>query len=272
MIANATNNLLTLVGKAHHAHGGFDLLGSVVSPYFHMINPRKVGIGPSRDIRFISVHMTLKVLVAGWVTAGGNPSLDVFIESDDATIKANTNIPVAYAYGDTDTTLQAIANSTITTFCTSLGLPSPTIDWQTTTPTDLAAAILAAAPAAPVASALSLSLQTSTGAVGTQVSSTRNSYVMLNGNVSTTASIGGNAAGDIILEVAPTNSATAGDWVEWGRIGNSQTISLALALNSVQVTKGMAVCFVPAGYYVKARTAGSGTVSYILTNAKQILN
>lgn len=216
--------------------------------------------------------MTLKVLVAGWVAVGGSPGLGVFIESDDGTIKANTNIPIAYAYSDTDTTLQAAANSTITTFCTNLGLPSPTIDWQSTTPTDLAAAILAAAPATPVASTLSLSLQTSTGAVGTQVSTTRNAYVMLNGIVSTTANIGGASSGDIILEVAPTNSATAGDWTEWGRIGNSQTITLALALNSVQVTKGMAVAFVPAGYYVKARTAGSGTVSYTLTNAKQILN
>lgn len=123
----------------------------------------------------------------------------------------------------------------------------------------------------PIGSALSLSLQTSTGAVGTQVSTTRNSYVMLNGLVSTTATIGGASAGDIILEVAPTNSATAGDWIEWGRIGNSQTITLAIALNSIQVTKGMSVAFVPKGYYVKARQAGSGTVSYTLTNAKKIL-
>lgn len=216
--------------------------------------------------------MNLKALVTNYSVGPANPQVSMYLESDDNTIKAGVTLPLAPAYTDTDVVVEAGINTAITSFCTGIGLPAPTIDWLIATPTSLAAAIVAAAPAAPVASALSLSLQTSTGAVGTQISTVRNSYVMLNGNVSTTATIGGASAGDIILEVAPTNSATAGDWVEWGRIGNSQTISLALALNSVQVTKGQAIAFVPAGYSVKARTAGSGTVSYVLTNAKQILN
>lgn len=125
---------------------------------------------------------------------------------------------------------------------------------------------------APVASALSLSLQTSTGAVGTQVSATRGAWVTVSGSVSTSATIGAGSGGDIILEVAPTNSASAGDWVEWGRLGNSQTVSLALILNSVQVIKGQLMAFVPAGYYVKARTLTSaGTPTYTLLGAKQVL-
>lgn len=123
----------------------------------------------------------------------------------------------------------------------------------------------------PVGSVLGISLVTGTGAVGTQISSTQASWVAITGSVSTTATIGGASSGDIIIEVAPTNSATSGDWVEWGRIGNSQTISLALALNSVQVTKGQVMAFLPIGYWVKARTNGSGTVSYSLLDAKQIL-
>lgn len=261
----------TLAVRAHNAHCGLFLLGSstqaqagVVSPYYQrQIRGRRQ---PSRDIQLISVLMTLKALVTGYSIVASAPNISVYLESDGGTIKAGVNVPLTVAYSDTDGTIQPTIVTDINAFCATNSLPNPTVDWLVTTPTDLAAALVA-----PVASALSLSLQTSTGAVGTQVSTTRNAYVMLNGNVSTTASIGGNAAGDIILEVAPTNSATAGDWVEWGRIGNSQTISLAIALNSVQVTKGMAVAFVPAGYYVKARTAGSGTVSYTLTNAKQIL-
>lgn len=123
----------------------------------------------------------------------------------------------------------------------------------------------------PSESALSLSIQTSTGAVGTQVSATQASWVTIAGQVSTTASIAGNASGDIIVEVAPTNSATAGDWVEKGRIGNSQNLSLAITLQSVQIVKGQVVVFVPAGYYVKARSSGSGTVSYTLNTVRKVL-
>lgn len=120
-------------------------------------------------------------------------------------------------------------------------------------------------------SALSLSIQTSTGAVGTQVSATQDAWVSIAGQVSTTASIAGNAAGDLIVEVAPTNSATAGDWVEKGRIGNSQNLSLAITLQSVQIVKGQVFAFVPMGYYIKARSSGSGTVAYTLNTVRKIL-
>lgn len=122
----------------------------------------------------------------------------------------------------------------------------------------------------PTASSLSLSLQTSTGAVGTQVSTTTGAWVTIAGQVSTTASIAGNALGDIIVEVAPTNSATSTDWTEWGRIGNSQALSLAITLQSVQIVKGQVFAWVPQNWYIKARTAGSGTVSYLLNTVKKI--
>lgn len=273
MTVSATSSSM-LVELEQDGHPVLNLSGLIVSPYMRMIDTSVVGEHElGRDINSSPASMILKALVTGYTVVSSALNIGVELESDDTTIKSAVNLPLAYAYSDTDGTIQPNIVGTINAFCATNSLPNPAVvDWMFTTPTDLAAAILAAAPAAPVASALSLSLQTSTGAVGTQVSTTRNSYVMLNASVSTTATIGGSSAGDIILEVAPTNSATAGDWVEWGRIGNSQTISLAIALNSVQVTKGMAVAFVPAGYYVKARTAGSGTVSYSLTNAKQILN
>lgn len=194
-----------------------------------------------------------------------------FLSGGAVVDKALLNLDATSIVDEATLQAEAIAEILVYSATNSYGLTAADIVDNHTTNADVAALIAAALPSAPSASALTLSLQTSTGAVGTQVSTTRNAYVMLNGLVSTTANIGGSSAGDIILEVAPTNSATAGDWIEWGRIGNSQTITLALALNSVQVTKGMAVAFVPAGYFVKARTAGSGTVSYTLTNAKQIL-
>lgn len=209
----------------------------------------------------------------------GSKMIDINIESYDDTAPYTYRGTDGFPFDPTvlfptftDDDLMAAALAAANGFAAVQGYSYTSLVKMPKSTGDVQALIAAALPATPAASALSLSLQTSTGAVGTQVSTTRDAYVMLNANVSTTATIGGASSGDIILEVAPTNSATAGDWVEWGRIGNSQTFSLALALNSVQVTKGMAVAFVPAGYYVKARTAGSGTVSYTLTNAKKILS
>lgn len=114
-----------------------------------------------------------------------------------------------------------------------------------------------------------LTLQTSTGAVGTQLSASQAGWLTIEGSVSTTATIGGASAGDILVEVAPTNSATAGDWVQKGIIGNSQNITLAIVLNSVQVVKGATTVFVPAGYYAKVRSlTGSGSPTYSLIAQK----
>lgn len=244
------------------AQGTSRLAGLVASPYFQPDATRRIGNSLVRGTQLIPKTMVNKYMVIGYVYDGpGAMGVQVdFIDSSSNTVTDRQLLDLDLSVITDPASQQANAQSVINTYISGAGYTIAYPIWP-----------FLNAVTAPVASALSLSLQTSTGAVGTQVSTTRNANVMLNGNVSTTASIGGNAAGDIILEVAPTNSATAGDWVEWGRIGNSQTISLAIALNSVQITKGMAVCYVPAGYYVKARTAGSGTVSYTLTNAKQIL-
>lgn len=109
---------------------------------------------------------------------------------------------------------------------------------------------------------LSLSVQTSTGAVGTQVSTTRDALVFVSENITTTANIAGSAAEDMVVEVAPTNSATAGDWIEKARGGQSQAYTLAIALQGVQVVKGVLPVYVPAGAYIKVRSTGkSGTTS-----------
>lgn len=119
--------------------------------------------------------------------------------------------------------------------------------------------------------ALSLSLQTSTGAVGTQVSTTHDALVTINGTAQITSNIAGAASADIIVEVAPTNSATAGDWVERGRIGTSQTYTLAIALQGVGIQKSQVVAFVPKGYYIKARSVGTGTFTNTLGTVRKMV-
>lgn len=116
------------------------------------------------------------------------------------------------------------------------------------------------------------SIVTGTGATGFQVSASRNQTVHYNVKVTTTASIAGNADGYITLEIAPTNSAIATDWVEMGRCGNSQALTLAITLQSVQGTTCELVGDVPAGYYTKLRTVTTtGTVSYTYVSGQEVL-
>lgn len=116
------------------------------------------------------------------------------------------------------------------------------------------------------------SIVTGTGATGFQVSSTRNSTDKYNITVITTASIAGNATGYITLETAPTNSATSTDWVEQGRCGNSQVLTLAITLQSVQGTTCQLVADIPIGYYAKLRSVTTtGTVSYNFVSGQEVL-
>lgn len=135
--------------KATHT-GGFYLSGTVLSPYF----PDRRGVN--------TTTMLLKALVTNYSINSSNIELGVYFKSDDDTVNAGTNLSVPFTYSDTDSTIQASANSIIDTFCSGASFPVPTIDWLVTTPTDLAAAIAALAPAA--ASYQTIVTQTGTAA------------------------------------------------------------------------------------------------------------
>lgn len=107
-------------------------------------------------------------------------------------------------------------------------------------------------------SSLSLSL-VGTGATGTQISSTKDSTIRCNVSTSTTSSIGGPSTSIVALKTCATNSATEGDWTTVAVLENDQTITLALALQSVQVVKGQLNADVPAGFYAKLVNSGTGT-------------
>ncbi len=116
------------------------------------------------------------------------------------------------------------------------------------------------------------SIVTGTGATGFQVSSTRDSIVNYSVNIVTTATIAGGQDGMVLLEIAPTNSATPGDWVEVGRSRNGQALSLALTLQSVQTVAGQVGAVIPAGYYAKLRSVNNtGTPSYAFNSGQEVL-
>lgn len=109
---------------------------------------------------------------------------------------------------------------------------------------------------------------TAASANGFQVSSTKNSRVCYSVKVACAVQIGvaTNVEGYVVLEIASTNSSTAGDWIEVGRVANGQNIGLALALSSTQTTGAQICGEVTAGYYARLRSvnvAGVPTYSYL---------
>lgn len=118
----------------------------------------------------------------------------------------------------------------------------------------------------------SRSLTTSTGAAGFQVSATRDALVNYSVTINTSVSLSGNATGYVALEIAPTNSATAGDWVEVGRTPSGQSGTLVIGLVLNQVGGGQIGTTIPAGYYAKLRTVNtSGTPTYTYNSGQEVL-
>jgi len=91
--------------------------------------------------------------------------------------------------------------------------------------------------------------------------STRDYQVSYSFNLSSTATIGGASSATIVIEVATTNSTTPADWTIIGRVSNGQTITLAIALQSVQTSLLDITRIIPAGSFVRARSILTGTSS-----------
>lgn len=250
--------------KAPHCNGvlyllGFSSAGAVESPYFQPIDMRKEANQQGYKTIFASM---IKAFILGYVQGGTSADVSFFLKDDSNTYTFCATAPLTITTSDTYATVAASAATSVSTWCTAnIGVAPDATEW-----------IVSTAATTRSEQSLSLSVQTSTGAVGTQVSATQDALAFVDLSTITTASISGNAAVDLVVEVAPTNSATAGDWVIKGRSGNAQSLSLALALQSVQTVKGETVVYVPAGYYMKVRSTGiTGTVTTAIPEARAVL-
>lgn len=119
-------------------------------------------------------------------------------------------------------------------------------------------------------STLSLSL-VGTGATGTQISSTKDSTVRCSVSTSTTSTIGGPSTSLVTLKTCATNNATEGSWTSVAIFESDQTITLAIALQSIQVVKGQLCADVPAGWYCKLVNSGTGTHSESVISSQQTI-
>lgn len=112
-------------------------------------------------------------------------------------------------------------------------------------------------------------VSTAAAANGWQISATRDADVRYSVTISTSISLGGVSSGYIVLEIAATNSSTASDWVEIGRVSNLQSGALVVGLTLNQTMGAPLAGTVPAGYYVRQRSVNvSGTPTYA-TNGQQ---
>lgn len=114
------------------------------------------------------------------------------------------------------------------------------------------------------------SIVTASNQQGYQISATKDALGSYSVSISTTATIGGSSSGTIVLEIAATNSTTPSDWTEISRLTNSQNITLAIALQSVQIIAGNLTGFVPAGYYARLRSINnSGSPSFLYVTGQE---
>lgn len=119
-------------------------------------------------------------------------------------------------------------------------------------------------------SALTLAL-VGAGATGTQISSTKDSSVKCTLSTSTTSTIGGPSTSAVALKICATNNATEGSWTTVGIFESDQTITLAIALQSIQIVKGQLCADVPAGWFVKLVNNGTGTHAEAFVSGQQTI-
>jgi hypothetical protein len=94
------------------------------------------------------------------------------------------------------------------------------------------------------------------------VSSTKQAFVNYNVTISCTATIGSASTGSVALQY----SVDAGsNWITVGTVSNSNTVTLAIVLNSVQVSGYQLSGYIPTNALVRMNSSSSGTtvISYV---------
>lgn len=98
------------------------------------------------------------------------------------------------------------------------------------------------------------------------INPTKQAYVAYDVSVSCTATIGGTASGTISLQYSTNAGST---WITVGTLGNSNTVSLAIALNSVTVQRAQLVGYIPANALVKMVTTTTGSTTATYNNGQE---
>ena len=92
-----------------------------------------------------------------------------------------------------------------------------------------------------------------------QVSTTKDAIVSYTVQIACALTLSGGQSGTVFLETSPDNSV----WTEVGRAVNTNTGSLTIGLNITNTNAMTLAGFITRNYYVRLRTTGSGTITYI---------
>lgn len=94
------------------------------------------------------------------------------------------------------------------------------------------------------------------------VSTTKQAFVAYNVTISCTATIGSAATGSVALQYSTNAGST---WNTVGTVSNSNTVTLAVVLNSVQVSGLQVSGYIPANALVRlvSTTTGTVTINYL---------
>lgn len=173
--------------------------------------------------------------------------------------------------------IQSVMASHIMSYATGQGysITANDIAWTTPnliTPAQATAAIAASQPRVFTNNASHTIQTVAAAANGFQLSTTRDAIVNYSTTIVTAATLAAGAVGSIVLEVAATNSSSAGAWQEIGRLTNGQVFSLAAAIGCTQTVSGQVGGVVPASYYARLRSINTtGTPTYTYNSGQEIL-
>lgn len=102
-----------------------------------------------------------------------------------------------------------------------------------------------------------------------QVSATKNAYIFYSIQIAATLSLTSGQNGTVSLQICATSGGT---FVEIGKIGNGNTGTLTIGINTVQTQIYVLPGYVPAGYYVKlVSTNVTGTPTFTFITGQEVL-
>lgn len=99
------------------------------------------------------------------------------------------------------------------------------------------------------------------------ISATKNASVYYSIKIQCTASIGSNSAGTVALQYSTNGGST---WIDVGEVTNSNTVTLAIALNSVTVQTSVIAAQIPANALVRMNSTITGTTAITFVRGQEV--
>lgn len=200
--------------------------------------------------------MSFKLFLTGYESGASQLGIQGYLIDSNGTYTGSYQTTIAPSASDTAGTIQAAAETAFVAYLVANGLAAPSsVEWIVNTDAD----------------PLSFANPTRSLNSAFQISSSRTAQVSYAVNVSCALSLTTGQSGTVFLEYADdsgftTNVVTVNSFVN----GNTGTLAIGLALT--QVATGVLAGMIPAGKYVRLRTANTtGTPTFTFVSAQEVL-